>query len=68
MMKRSLTYMPAERLPKIADRIRLIKDYESKNSLRAAGKYLTDLALRHIVEYIIELEDNNGSKTEQGKR
>lgn len=48
--------MPAKRLEKIGVRISLIKDNFCKTSLRAAEKYLTDIALRHIVEYILELE------------
>ncbi len=52
--------MPAERLEKLSVRISVVKDKFTKTSLRAAEKYLTDLALRHIVEYIIELEGKNG--------
>jgi len=48
--------MPAERLPKITDRIKLIKDYQCRSTLKSTLNYLTDLALRHIVEYILELE------------
>ena len=59
-MKRSLTYMPADRLDKIGERINKISEKSVKSPLRAAEKYLTPLALRTIVEYIIELEAKNG--------
>lgn len=52
--------LPSKKLPDLSSRISLISDKFCKTSLRAASKYLTDLALRHIVEYILELEGKDG--------
>ena len=59
MTKRSGTFMPRS-LPKLVDRIDKIKDSAVRNALNAGRKYLTDLAIRNIVDYILELEDKNG--------
>ena len=47
-------------LPKLSEIIDEIKDDAVKSSLKAASKYLTDLSIRNIVDYIRELEDRNG--------
>ena len=54
--KRSLTSM-GTKLPKINERIEIIKDKHAASILKTTKDYLTEVALRHIVEYIIELEE-----------
>jgi len=47
-------------LPKITDEIKKIKNSYVRTVLRSTEEYLTPLALRSIVEYIIELEGKDG--------
>lgn len=54
-------------LPKLSETIDEIKNDAVKNSLRAASKHLTDLAIRNIVDYIIELEEKSGGKDGKNK-
>jgi len=43
-------------MPKLNEVIAEIGNDAVKSSLKAASKYLTDLSIRNIVEYIRELE------------
>ncbi|MDA3886143.1 MAG: hypothetical protein PF638_11175 [Candidatus Delongbacteria bacterium] len=47
-------------LPKLNETINEIRDNTVKSSLKAASKYLTDLAIRNIVDYIVMLEKSQG--------
>jgi len=51
-----------KKLLKLNDAIDEIKDDAVKNSLKAANKYLTDLSIRNIVDYIQDLEIELGGK------
>lgn len=44
-------------MPKLNDVIKEIKNDAVRNSLKSASKYLTDLSIRNIVDYIRELEE-----------
>lgn len=48
------------KLLNLDDAIDEIKNDTVKNALKAANKYLTDLAIRNIVDYIRDLEEKNG--------
>ncbi len=50
------------KLPKLSEAIDQIGDEAVKNSLNAARNHLTDLAIRNIVDYILELEYKSGGK------
>ena len=54
-------------LPKLSETIDKIKNDAVKNSLKAASNHLTDLAIRNIVDYIIELEEKSGGKDGKNK-
>ena len=43
-------------LLKLNEEIDKIKNDAVKNSIKAASKYLTDLSIRNIVDYIVSLE------------
>ncbi len=47
-------------LPHIGEKLKEMKNLDVKRILRSTEEYLTPLALRVIVDYIIELEDRNG--------
>ena len=47
------------KLPKLDETIGEIKNDTVKNALKAANKYLTDLAIRNIVDYIRDLEERD---------
>ena len=49
-----------KRLLKLNDAIDELKDAAVKNALKSASKYLTDLSIRNIVDYIITLERESG--------
>ncbi len=51
--------------PKVSDRIKLVKNDHVRSILKEMGNYLTDLALRAIVEYILDLEGTDGTKTKR---
>lgn len=49
-------------LPKLNEVIKEINNDAVRNSLKAASKYLTDLSIRTIVDYIKQLEDSKEIK------
>ena len=51
--------MPRE-VEKIEDLLKKIENDHVRNILKSTNQYLTPLALRTMVEYIIKLEDRDG--------
>lgn len=49
-------------MPTLAEAIGEINNNGVKNALKAASKYLTDLAIRNIVDYIVILEERSGGR------
>ena len=52
--------MPRE-MEKIENLLKKIRNDHVRNILKSTNQYLTPLALRTIVEYIIKLEGGNGT-------